>query len=304
MLSARMPSRAIAAACAFWMIASSSANGQSFNCRNARLPDEILICQDSDLSHLDEPMASTYFEVRNQLDGLDRPKFERSQVTWLKERQVCGRDRDCLERIYLARIAQLLRGLNKPTQNEADSANQDRGAAATADRAEREKQEVAAAQAEREKQEQEQKQQQAAVAKKAKEQLRAQAITERQDNLAKKLKDRGFTMEKPIDFELDWRDLAAKSQRVALQGRYVEKSDVEGLIVDDPDLPLIRLYTEGASRDARKMLLTCRVSATASCSVIVGARVATCVTNKGELNEKEVPCLKVEDAFPDPTTEE
>jgi hypothetical protein len=31
--------------------------------------------------------------------------------------------------------------------------------------------------------------------------------------------------------------------------------------------------------------------------MIVGATVATCTRNKGQLNEKEVPCLRVREVF-------
>jgi hypothetical protein len=86
---------------------------------------------------------------------------------------------------------------------------------------------------------------------------------------------------------------------VALEGRYVEQDRVEGLVVENPDLPLIRLYTDSAPRDARKMFLECRINGS-PCDIIVGAIVVSCVANKDKLNEKEVPCLRVEKAFADP----
>ena len=40
---------------------------QSFNCRYAKTPDEVLICRDSGLAQLDEQMASVFFSVRNSV---------------------------------------------------------------------------------------------------------------------------------------------------------------------------------------------------------------------------------------------
>jgi hypothetical protein len=42
---------------------------QSFNCRDAQKPDEVLICQNPQLAALDERMASMYFRLRNSLAG-------------------------------------------------------------------------------------------------------------------------------------------------------------------------------------------------------------------------------------------
>jgi hypothetical protein len=218
---------------------------------------------------------------------------------------------DCYTRAAQDRIVDLVARLRQQKQDyyptalsDAQHGLVDQALSRRADeeKAEREKEQALAAEkAEREKQQREQ--EEAEKAEKAKEQLKRQAIADEQAALEKKLQDRGYKMEKPIDFELDWRDLIASSRKVALAGTYVSEKDVEGLAVDDPDLPLIRLYTDGASRDARKMLLECRINAASPCKIIVGASVASCVANKGELNEKEMPCLKVEDAYPDPTAE-
>ena len=49
-----------------------TADAQSFNCRNAMNADEVLICQDGELSRLDERMAGLYFAGRNQAYGYMR----------------------------------------------------------------------------------------------------------------------------------------------------------------------------------------------------------------------------------------
>jgi uncharacterized protein len=83
------------------------AGAKSFNCRNVRLPDEVLICQSPVLSRLDERMASIYFALRNRLPGAARRELEADQADWLRSRMDCGRDYYCIERAYQRRIPQL-----------------------------------------------------------------------------------------------------------------------------------------------------------------------------------------------------
>src|SRR3954467_9683111 len=50
----------------------SSAHAQSFNCRYARTPDEVAICESARLSALDERLSSRFFRLRDSLYGPDR----------------------------------------------------------------------------------------------------------------------------------------------------------------------------------------------------------------------------------------
>jgi uncharacterized protein len=84
-----------------------TASAQSFNCHNARLPDQVMICQSPVLSRLDERMASIYFTARNRLSGPARRELEFDQSDWLRLRMDCGRDYYCIERAYQRRIPQL-----------------------------------------------------------------------------------------------------------------------------------------------------------------------------------------------------
>ena len=86
-----------------------AAQAQSFNCRTATRPDEVMICQSDRLSALDEWMSSTYFRLRNSLYGRERNALESSQRAWLRSRIGCGRDFRCVERHYVRRIAELSR---------------------------------------------------------------------------------------------------------------------------------------------------------------------------------------------------
>jgi len=84
-----------------------AAQAQSFNCRTAERPDEILICQSPYLSRLDERMASLYFRLRNSLAGGERRELEADQRGWLDSRIGCGRDFRCIQVAYERRIRQL-----------------------------------------------------------------------------------------------------------------------------------------------------------------------------------------------------
>src|SRR5262249_60929630 len=82
-----------------------AAQAQSFNCRTAERPDEILICQSPRLRELDETMASLYFSLRNRLYGAARAELEASQSACVRSRIGCGRDYGCIDRHYGRRIA-------------------------------------------------------------------------------------------------------------------------------------------------------------------------------------------------------
>jgi uncharacterized protein len=86
----------------------SLAQAQSFNCRYARTPDEVLICQDDHLAGLDVTLSRTYYQLRNNLYGCARRRLEASQARWLASRKRCGRDYGCVERRYQSRIRALL----------------------------------------------------------------------------------------------------------------------------------------------------------------------------------------------------
>jgi len=87
--------------------ASPSAHAASFNCNLVTKPDEVLICQQPELSSLDEQMAALYDVLRNNLVGRARQTLISDQVRWLQGRFGCGYDYGCIRSAYLRRIAQL-----------------------------------------------------------------------------------------------------------------------------------------------------------------------------------------------------
>ena len=89
------------------LLIASSAHAQSFNCRYARTPDEVTICESPRLSALDERMSSRFFRLRDRLYGPDRARLEFQQSRWLDARHRCGSDPGCIAATYRARIAEL-----------------------------------------------------------------------------------------------------------------------------------------------------------------------------------------------------
>lgn len=83
------------------------ASAQSFNCLRAKTADEVLICQDAQLSALDERMSSMFFRLRNILSAGQSRFLEADQASWLRNGMSCGRDVDCIEAAYELRIRQL-----------------------------------------------------------------------------------------------------------------------------------------------------------------------------------------------------
>jgi uncharacterized protein len=85
-----------------------AAQAQAFNCRLARLPAEVAICQNGLLSELDVAMTGFYYRLINGGVG---PQLARSiaagQAAWLRSRNACGYDVRCLVLRYRQRIAQL-----------------------------------------------------------------------------------------------------------------------------------------------------------------------------------------------------
>lgn len=70
-----------------------------FNCNYAKLPAEVLICQDQDLSNEDEAMSRVYYSLYNNLDP-KKSLLAKLQRAWLKKRNDCGYDKDCLTYYY------------------------------------------------------------------------------------------------------------------------------------------------------------------------------------------------------------
>jgi|JI10StandDraft_1071094.scaffolds.fasta_scaffold161508_2 uncharacterized protein len=76
----------------------------SFNCRYAKSPVEVAICQNDDLEILDERMASIYFTLKRLLPGDGRTQLKRGQNAFIARRNGCGYNDGCINRAYENRI--------------------------------------------------------------------------------------------------------------------------------------------------------------------------------------------------------
>ena len=88
----------------FW---ASLADAQSFNCRYAKKPAEVAICQDGNLARLDELMASTYFNVTSNLPPRKASIVKAEQSDFLRERNRCGYNFNCISGSYNDRLREL-----------------------------------------------------------------------------------------------------------------------------------------------------------------------------------------------------
>jgi hypothetical protein len=78
--------------------------GPSFNCRLAKAPDEVLICQTPKLAELDRQLARVYSAYMNDNKGGFREHMRRIQEEWLQQRHACGYNRDCIEDLYYQQL--------------------------------------------------------------------------------------------------------------------------------------------------------------------------------------------------------
>ena len=103
---------ASAIAAATVMTGTVAAQSPSFNCRYAKLPVEVAICESGYLSTLDRRMSRTYFRVMNsQFIKYEAPDLgrqnKRDHRRWIARRNACGYDESCIARRYENYIPEL-----------------------------------------------------------------------------------------------------------------------------------------------------------------------------------------------------
>jgi uncharacterized protein len=94
----------LAAALAAIAFSVSTAQAASFNCRYAKLPAEVAICDDAELEQLDEDMSRIYFRILEVAEGADRAELKRTQRRFIAKRNACGYNDGCIARAYERRI--------------------------------------------------------------------------------------------------------------------------------------------------------------------------------------------------------
>lgn len=85
-----------------------SASAQAIQCANAIEPTELEICNNEDLTMLDEQM-SRLNSVR-KISFTNQPRFQSASEdtqAWIEKRNLCGLDASCIELRYFERINEI-----------------------------------------------------------------------------------------------------------------------------------------------------------------------------------------------------
>jgi len=98
--------------------ASHPASAASFDCEKTDLAaDEKVICATRALNDADVKMVTTFDILTTLLPMGNRGTLQDEQSAWLKKRQTCGGDAECIRNAYAERMKQLdeaYKGLNRP----------------------------------------------------------------------------------------------------------------------------------------------------------------------------------------------
>jgi uncharacterized protein YecT (DUF1311 family) len=86
------------------------------NSAQPRAKDEKTVCADARLSAYDEVLDRYYRRLTNQSSSADQAALRSSQQQWIMQRRACGTDNDCLNSVYLLRIAKLRTQLRAEAQ--------------------------------------------------------------------------------------------------------------------------------------------------------------------------------------------
>jgi len=87
-----------------WLVLGFTAQAASFDCAKAQSKVEHLICDNAEISKLDEELNAAYkTEVQ---DKQQADTVKQAQKQWMKERNNCA-DAECVERAYKARLSTL-----------------------------------------------------------------------------------------------------------------------------------------------------------------------------------------------------
>ncbi|MCL6709074.1 hypothetical protein M8R20_18990 [Pseudomonas sp. R2.Fl] len=94
------------------------ATAASFDCDRMDLaPDEKAICDNRDLNDADVKMVTTFDLLAGLFAMGNRGHLQDEQIEWLKTRQACGADAECIRKVYDVRLKQLqavYEGIERP----------------------------------------------------------------------------------------------------------------------------------------------------------------------------------------------
>ncbi len=80
----------------------------SFDCGKASTQLEHLLCDDPDLSNIDIRLGKVYSDIRRNMWQEQRDLLRKEQLSWLRERNKCSLEKNCLITVYDERIKVLL----------------------------------------------------------------------------------------------------------------------------------------------------------------------------------------------------
>lgn len=90
------------------MVTTTPVAAQSFSCARAQLPSELAICNDEELIVLDEELSALFADIRISVANTNRVRtFAKSHEQWLRERNQCAQDFQCLRESYRNRIKEI-----------------------------------------------------------------------------------------------------------------------------------------------------------------------------------------------------
>ena len=77
------------------------------DCARARTPTEKTLCADAALHRLDDELGAAYARLRAAQQPGQNEALRQAQRGWLKQRDACGSDAECLRQRYDTRLAEL-----------------------------------------------------------------------------------------------------------------------------------------------------------------------------------------------------
>jgi uncharacterized protein len=95
------------------LLAPAQASAASFDCRRAGTPTERTICANLGLNDRDVRMAQLYDIVRRLVPMGTRGAIMDRQAVWIRERNRCGGNVNCIGQAYDRRIRELNRVLEE-----------------------------------------------------------------------------------------------------------------------------------------------------------------------------------------------
>lgn len=104
------------------VVFSSNVLAVSFDCRKAKLFVEHAICDNQDLSNLDDELRMQYDSALT--DNKNPALFKKQQMQWLKQRDTC-QTVDCVKKSYKQRINALNKYNNNPNNFKTDMGGDD-----------------------------------------------------------------------------------------------------------------------------------------------------------------------------------